>query len=239
MSKPSQTSQSSASDFFARGRKATTAQRIVTAKKPLIDAPLPPNKARLPALELIATTKQASKYHLAETSFDNDGLDDEEFRNCDFEADGDNDDVQILAVVKTVAPTIAKAKIDRTISLDPRALSNNTRTKNKKDIHVRRAHSVGKLLEVPSVASRKRSNSEVNTRSVSVVLESIHQEDLTETEKVLRQFDLTSKYGPCTDITRLERWERASLLGLKPPQEIKDTLLKNSAWNTNLFDGRV
>lgn len=41
---------------------------------------------------------------------------------------------------------------------------------------------------------------------------SVHQEDLTETEKVLRQFDLTSKYGPCTDITRLERWERASLL---------------------------
>lgn len=26
---------------------------------------------------------------------------------------------------------------------------------------------------------------------------------------MLRQFDLASKYGPCTDLSRLERWERA------------------------------
>ncbi|KAG0038767.1 hypothetical protein BGZ82_010923 [Podila clonocystis] len=235
MSKSSRTSQNSASDFFARGRKATTAQRIITAKKPLVDTPTPPNRARLPA-----TTKQTSKHHLAETSFDDDGLYDEEFNDSDFKANGndddddDDEDVQIVAVVKQVAPTIANAKIDRIISFDARAL-----TKTKNDIPIRRAHSAGKLLKVPSAASRKRSNSEMNTRSVSAVLESIHQEDLAETEKFLRQFDLTSKYGPCIDITRLERWERASRLGLKPPQEIKDTLLKNSAWNTNLFAGRV
>lgn len=40
----------------------------------------------------------------------------------------------------------------------------------------------------------------------------VHQEDISEQEKILRQFDLASKYGPCLDITRLERWERASLL---------------------------
>ncbi|KAG0030350.1 hypothetical protein BGZ81_002785 [Podila clonocystis] len=237
MSKSNRTSQNSASDFFARGRKATTAQRIITAKKPLVDTPNPPNRARLPAPEPVVITKQTFK-HLAETSFDDDGLYDEEFNDSDFEAndnvDDDDDDVQIVAVIEQVAPTIANAKIDRTTSFDARAL-----TKTKNDIPIRRAHSAGKLLEVPSVASRKRSNSEMNTRSVSAILESIHQEDLTETEKVLRQFDLTSKYGPCIDITRLERWERASRLGLKPPQEIKDTLLKNSAWNTNLFTGRV
>ncbi|KAF9330990.1 hypothetical protein BG006_006108 [Podila minutissima] len=240
MSQLSQTSQSSASDFFARGRKATTTRRIVTAKKPLVNAPSPPNTARLPALESIPTTKPNDKYRLAETSFDDDGLDDEEFHDSDFETDGggDDDDIQIVAVVKPVAPTITKAKIDRTISLNPGALS-NTKTKTKEDIPIRRAHSTGKLLEIPSTVSRKRSKSEMNTRSVSAVLESIHQEDLAETEKVLRQFDLTSKYGPCTDITRLERWERASLLGLNPPQEIKDTLLKDSAWNVNLFAGRV
>ncbi|KAG0354454.1 hypothetical protein BG005_006471 [Podila minutissima] len=232
----SQLSQSSASDFFARGRKATTTQRIVTAKKPLVNAPPPPN-SRLPAPESIPTIKPNAKYRLAETSFDDDGLDDEEFNDSDFEADGgdDDDDIQIVAVVKPVAPTITKAK-DRTIS-NPRALS-NTKTKTKEDIPIRRAHSAVKLLEVPSTVSRKRSKSEMNTRSVSAVLESIHQEDLAETEKILRQFDLTSKYGPCTDITRLERWERASLLGLNPPQEIKDTLLKD-AWNVNLFAGRV
>ncbi|KAG0085394.1 hypothetical protein BGZ93_008642 [Podila epicladia] len=237
MSKLSQTSQSSASDFFSRGRKATTTQRIVAAKKSLVNTPLPPN-ARLPAPESIPTTKPNAKYRLAETSFDNDGLDDEEFHDSDFEAyddDGD-DDVQIVAVVKPVAPTVTKAKIGRTISLNPRALNS---TKTKEDIPIRRAHSTGKLLEMSSTVSRKRSKSEMNTRSVSTVLESIHQEDLTDTEKALRQFDLTSKYGPCTDISRLERWERASLLGLNPPQEIKDTLLKNSAWSTNIFAGRV
>ncbi|KAF9387625.1 hypothetical protein CPC16_006936 [Podila verticillata] len=236
MSKPTQTSQNSASDFFARGRKATTTQRIVTAKKPLVD-PLPPTKARLPAPEPIAITKPAK--HVADTSFDNDGLDDEEFHEIDFEANSDDDDVQILYVIKPVAPAVTKAKIDRTTSLDPRTLSNSNNIKIKDDIPVRRAHSTGKLLEARATSARKRSNSQVEPGSARDVLESIHQEDLTETEKILRQFDLSSKYGPSTDITRLERWERASLLGLKPPQEIKDTLLKNSSWNTPLFTGRV
>lgn len=166
----SQLSQSSASDFFARGRKATTTQRIVTAKKPVVNAPPPPN-SRLPAPESIPTIKPNAKYRLAETSFDDDGLDDEEFNDSDFEADGgdDDDDIQIVAVVKPVAPTITKAK-DRTIS-NPRALS-NTKTKTKEDIPIRRAHSAVKLLEVPSTVSRKRSKSEMNTRSVSAVLES-------------------------------------------------------------------
>ncbi|KAL3140538.1 hypothetical protein ABBQ32_005118 [Trebouxia sp. C0010 RCD-2024] len=39
-------------------------------------------------------------------------------------------------------------------------------------------------------------------------------------EWVLRQFDLAAKYGPCTNISRKERWERASLLGLDPPQAV-------------------
>ncbi|KAL1023589.1 hypothetical protein UPYG_G00043240 [Umbra pygmaea] len=40
----------------------------------------------------------------------------------------------------------------------------------------------------------------------------------------LRQFDQNWQYGPCTGISRLERWERASLHGLNPPQEIKEML---------------
>lgn len=38
-------------------------------------------------------------------------------------------------------------------------------------------------------------------------------------EAALRQFDLTSKFGPCVGISRLERWERAAKLGLDPPAE--------------------
>ncbi|KAL7889677.1 hypothetical protein AOLI_G00019350 [Acnodon oligacanthus] len=42
----------------------------------------------------------------------------------------------------------------------------------------------------------------------------------------LRKFDLDWRFGPCTGISRLQRWERAALHGLDPPQEIKDILLK-------------
>ncbi|NXO96999.1 DPOD4 polymerase, partial [Certhia brachydactyla] len=35
--------------------------------------------------------------------------------------------------------------------------------------------------------------------------------------EMLRRFDLSWEYGPCTGITRLQRWERAQELGLSPP----------------------
>ncbi|KAL7878104.1 hypothetical protein SRHO_G00047470 [Serrasalmus rhombeus] len=44
----------------------------------------------------------------------------------------------------------------------------------------------------------------------------------------LRKFDLDWRFGPCTGISRLQRWERAALHGLDPPQEIKDILLKDN-----------
>ncbi|XP_066574702.1 DNA polymerase delta subunit 4 isoform X2 [Amia ocellicauda] len=37
----------------------------------------------------------------------------------------------------------------------------------------------------------------------------------------LRDFDLDWHYGPCTGITRLQRWERAELRGLQPPRDIR------------------
>ncbi|KAF9165345.1 DNA polymerase delta subunit 4 [Actinomortierella ambigua] len=66
-----------------------------------------------------------------------------------------------------------------------------------------------------------------------------HQNELSALEKTLRQFDLAQKYGPCTDVTRLERWERAFALGLNPPRSIKDALLANPALDKALFNGRV
>ncbi|XP_010889917.1 DNA polymerase delta subunit 4 [Esox lucius] len=41
----------------------------------------------------------------------------------------------------------------------------------------------------------------------------------------LRQFDQDWQFGPCTGISRLERWERASHHGLNPPEEIREMLL--------------
>ncbi|CAL8333068.1 unnamed protein product [Merluccius merluccius] len=44
----------------------------------------------------------------------------------------------------------------------------------------------------------------------------------------LKQFDLEWKYGPCTGISRLQRWERAQLHGLNPPQEIRELLMRTN-----------
>ncbi|XP_062488231.1 DNA polymerase delta subunit 4 [Pezoporus occidentalis] len=45
--------------------------------------------------------------------------------------------------------------------------------------------------------------------------------------EMLRSFDLAWEYGPCTGITRLQRWERAQELGLSPPDTVRDALLKH------------
>ncbi|KAK7929774.1 hypothetical protein WMY93_006169 [Mugilogobius chulae] len=43
----------------------------------------------------------------------------------------------------------------------------------------------------------------------------------------LKQFDLDWRFGPCTGISRLQRWERAQVHGLNPPEEIKELLLQS------------
>ncbi|TGZ84111.1 hypothetical protein EX30DRAFT_338674 [Ascodesmis nigricans] len=48
----------------------------------------------------------------------------------------------------------------------------------------------------------------------------LHQEDLTLEEKILRHFDMSSQYGSCIGIARLDRWKRAQRLGLNPPIEV-------------------
>ncbi|XP_005046622.1 PREDICTED: DNA polymerase delta subunit 4 [Ficedula albicollis] len=45
--------------------------------------------------------------------------------------------------------------------------------------------------------------------------------------EMLRRFDLSWEYGPCTGITRLQRWERAQELGLSPPGPVRDALLEH------------
>lgn len=54
----------------------------------------------------------------------------------------------------------------------------------------------------------------------------VHQEDLSQAEKVLRYFDVSSQYGPCIGIPRAKRWYRAERLGLDPPIEVLAVLLK-------------
>lgn len=62
-------------------------------------------------------------------------------------------------------------------------------------------------------------------------------------ERALRQFDLDTKYGPVSGISRLQRWQRAVALGLNPSAEIRDIIVKygeNSDMNKHLFaEGKV
>ncbi|XP_065611845.1 DNA polymerase delta subunit 4 isoform X2 [Cyrtonyx montezumae] len=44
---------------------------------------------------------------------------------------------------------------------------------------------------------------------------------------MLRSFDLAWEYGPCSGITRLQRWERARALGLCPPDAVREALLEH------------
>lgn len=61
-----------------------------------------------------------------------------------------------------------------------------------------------------------------STRTDGCVNALVDPED--DVEAVLRQFDLELKFGPCTGMTRYERWMRAKSLGLDPPQDILDLL---------------
>ncbi|KAF7650523.1 hypothetical protein LDENG_00124900 [Lucifuga dentata] len=53
--------------------------------------------------------------------------------------------------------------------------------------------------------------------------DSVRDEELQK----LRQFDLDWRFGPCTGISRLQRWERAKLHDLNPPEEIRELLLQH------------
>ncbi|KAK9831599.1 hypothetical protein WJX74_001920 [Apatococcus lobatus] len=84
---------------------------------------------------------------------------------------------------------------------------------------------------VPSITTPSKTNT---LRSSQV-----HED---EDEECLRQFDLTSKFGPCTGMTRMERWTRAEEMGLSPPSSVKDILLRldgGSSLQHDLWHDRV
>lgn len=70
-------------------------------------------------------------------------------------------------------------------------------------------------------------------------LSSVSQQDHTATDGTSR---LAQRYGPCTGLSRLQRWERAEKLGLQPPKNIRELLSELPADDpkaANLWAGRV
>ncbi|PON77596.1 DNA polymerase delta, subunit [Parasponia andersonii] len=66
------------------------------------------------------------------------------------------------------------------------------------------------------------------------------QDDYDKEEEELRQFDMNMAYGPCLGMSRLARWERASRLGLNPPQLILHLLQTSSNVRSHcLWDSRI
>ena len=66
----------------------------------------------------------------------------------------------------------------------------------------------------------------------------VHPESQSTIHTILRDFDLSPRYGPCVGITRLDRYRRAEKMGLKPPVEVLQILETEEGerdWNTDLF----
>ncbi|RGP80595.1 DNA polymerase delta subunit 4 [Fusarium longipes] len=54
----------------------------------------------------------------------------------------------------------------------------------------------------------------------------LHQQGVSQNERILRYFDVSSQYGPCIGMPRMKRWKRADRLGLNPPIEVLAVLMK-------------
>jgi DNA polymerase delta subunit 4 len=72
----------------------------------------------------------------------------------------------------------------------------------------------------------------------SMKLTRVHPENQSTIHTILRNFDLSPRYGPCVGMTRLGRYRRAEKMGLKPPIEVLQILETEEGrrdWNTDLF----
>uniref|UniRef100_A0A4W5M3F3 DNA polymerase delta 4, accessory subunit n=1 Tax=Hucho hucho TaxID=62062 RepID=A0A4W5M3F3_9TELE len=88
--------------------------------------------------------------------------------------------------------------------------------------------SISLITDSFKVVKRSRREEKTEKRAPSPPQQDTEPRPLTAREEglqELRQFDQDWRYGPCTGISRLQRWERAAWHGLNPPQEIRDMLL--------------
>ncbi|CAI5489029.1 unnamed protein product [Closterium sp. Naga37s-1] len=65
------------------------------------------------------------------------------------------------------------------------------------------------------------------------------QEQAEHTERALQLFDMDMAFGPCTGLSRLERWQRANRLGLNPPPHVRALLESASCREDSVWEGRV
>ncbi|CAG8706759.1 18827_t:CDS:2, partial [Dentiscutata erythropus] len=86
--------------------------------------------------------------------------------------------------------------------------------------------------------SKEIETSEKNDKVVKQAKLTFHNEGLSPAEKILNEFDLNYKYGPCVGLKRLDRWKRAKKFGLNPPLEVKELLMTTAGLEESIFNGR-
>ena len=92
------------------------------------------------------------------------------------------------------------------------------------------------LEDYPLKNNDKRwKNAVKNSKKVSQTEVQVHKGQETDLHQMLRVFDMTYEYGPTIGLTRLERWERANTLGLKPPFEVREILLTKDGNGRNEY----
>lgn len=95
----------------------------------------------------------------------------------------------------------------------------------------RRSKHAASDIKTDKTAPSKRLSSHVKQRG-------LEQSDVETEEKLRREFDLETKFGPVSGLTRMERWERAARMGLEPPAWVKDAIMReglSSDTNAHLF----
>ncbi|KAG0305565.1 hypothetical protein BGZ98_003942 [Dissophora globulifera] len=227
-----------AASFFQRGKKPTTEQRIINAKQSptkdrhdqsklqrpiksddsddidnneeIDDSTTPP---RPPSFPSSSSTSSPPSPTLPSSDLPEDSFGDLNTAILDEISVVSWDSDHAVEEIQPSTTSPSPSKIKKKLSILPKELTDYKAQSSRRPI------------------KRSRSRAQID--------DGIHQSDLTEDEKLLRQFDLASKYGPSTDLTRLERWERASLLGLDPPQDIKNMVVSNKALNIPVFASRV
>ncbi|KAF9101874.1 hypothetical protein BGX29_005169 [Mortierella sp. GBA35] len=217
---------SSAADFFTRGKKPTTTDRVIANKQPLLKST--PAQAPNPQQQLQQqdTTRTVI---VIEDSDDEDEDEDETDKTSAISARRDNDDNDWQG--------LDFVPLDDMFSDDN--VKNNSNSIGLQPVLKTAAQTIMPLPRLVSKSSSaNRSYSQPGVTPIDIK-KGIHQNDISKHEKILRQFDLSSKYGPCLDLTRLERWERALQLGLSPPKDVKDLLVAHTNLNTPIFAGRV
>ncbi|KAF9331339.1 hypothetical protein BG006_005785 [Podila minutissima] len=215
-----------ASNFFTRGKKPTTNARVITAKNAIVPASTPPPKP---------VSKKQAEDDIDEVQDFDSGEDEDNASEATEEHDDEHqeEEEEDLSVVRD----------DEIQSDDSTDFGFEHKVERATAMPTGMQHKLpGRVTTTPAKGARVNNKKKVAVPTfvdVGDIHVGFHQADLSEQEKLLRQFDLSYKYGPCTDMTRMERWERAFTLGLNPPQHIKDTLLEHSSLNTPLFEGRV